>query len=110
MIKIGKYLQEQIIFLCYELQEEKEPNFYFQNIYTIDDLVNLCKLFLLYKKRNKLFKVFLNIFNNNNVKISKDVYDFSNIKLMIYIVLPDGDNSVMTLQLYRKEKTLNETF
>lgn len=98
MINIGKYLQEQIIFLCYELQEEKEPNFYFQNIYTIDDLVNLCKLFLLYKKRDKLFKVYLNIFNNNNVKISKDVCDFSNIKLMIYIVLPDGDNSVMTLQ------------
>ena len=110
MVKIGKYSHNQIIFICYELKENIEPNFFYQNIYEVEELFNLCKIFELYKKKDKLFKLFVNLFNNNSVKLSKNVTSQSLIKLMIQVLMPDGDKSIITLELSRKEKEFNETF
>lgn len=68
MIKIGKYLHCNIILLCNDFNEEIEPKFYYQSIYSIDDLIKICSVFKLYSKKDKLYKLFINIFNNNKVK------------------------------------------
>ena len=110
MIKMAKFDEDKIIFMCYELKLEKDPNFFYYNLYTQEDLVNICKVFLLIQKRDKLFKVFSNIFNNNNVKLSKDVCDKNSIKLNIKLILPDGDETNISLILYRKDRKENEAF
>ena len=110
MIKMAKYDEDKILFLCYELKLEKDPNFFYTNLYTREDLINICKVFLLIQKRDKLFKILSNIFNNNNVKLSKDVCDKNSIKLCIKLILPDGDETNIYLILYRKERKGNEAF
>ena len=110
MVKIGKYAESQIIILCYEYSEEKEPNFYYQNIYSLQDLINMSQSFILCQKRDDLFKTLANIFKNDRARISKDVLDNKTIKIIMKIILPDGDESSIILKLSRKEKIYNENF
>ena len=110
MIKMAKYCEEQIIFLCYELKLEKDPNFFYYNIYTRENLIKLSPVFLLIQKRDKLFKTFSNIFNNNNVKLSKDVCDKNKIKLSVKLTMPDGEETNIFLELRRKDRKGNEAF
>jgi len=110
VVKVGKYLDTNIILLCIESKEATEPNFYYQSVYSLDDLVARNKIFLLYKKNDKLHKLFLKIFNNKNVKVTKDTDDPNYINLIMKLIMPDGENSMIMLKLIRKEKEKDEAF
>ena len=109
MIRVAKYLEKQIILICNEVKNE-EPNFFFQAHFTIDDLIKISNIFENYKEENKLYEFFINCFDNNNVKLSKDVNENNYIKLMIKVVSADGDASNFMLQLFRKERDYNTEF
>ena len=110
VVKVGKYLDSNIILICIESKEAIEPNFYYKSIYSLDDLVTRNKIFLLYKKNDKLYKLFIKIFNNKNVKVTKDTNDSNHINLIMKLIMPDGENSMIILQLTRKEKEKDEAF
>ena len=109
MVRVAKYLDKEIILLGNEVKNE-EPNFFFQTHYNIDDLIKVSEIFNNYKEDNKLYEFFINSFDNNNVKLSKDVNENSYIKLMIKVIQPDGDNTNFMLQLFRKERDYNPEF
>ena len=110
VVKVGKHLDSNIILICIESKEAVEPNFYYKSIYSLDDLVTRNKIFLLYKKNDKLYKLFIKIFNNKNIKVTKDINEPNHINLIIKLIMPDGENSMIILQLTREEKEKDEAF
>ena len=109
MIRVAKYLEKEIILICNEVKTE-EPNFFFQAHYTLDGLIKICYIFGNYQGDEQLYEFFINSFDNNSVKLSKDVNEDSYIKLYIKAINPDGDNIFFLLQLFRKERDYNPEF
>ena len=107
LIKVGKYSYNHIIILCHELYEnDTDPEFYYSGIFSLKELSNKCSLFLLYKNRDKLYKLFLSIFTNKQVNIIKE-QGKTYIKLLVRIILPAGDAKTIMLQLFRKNRQSN---
>ena len=109
MTRVAKYLEKEIIIICNELKNE-EPNFFYQAHYSINDLIKISKIFENYKEDNKLYEFFINSFDNNNVKLTKDVNETSYINLTIKVILLDGNEINFILQLFRKERDYNTEF
>ena len=109
MIRVAKYLEKEIIIICNEIKNE-EPNFFYQAHYSIDDLIKISKIFENYKEDNKLYEFFINSFDNNNAKLTKDVNEKSYINLIIKVILFDGNDINFMLQLFRKERDYNIDF
>ena len=104
MIKIGIYLDIYIIFICYE-KSTKENELYYIGLYNNDYLIKINKIFMLYKEITDLYNCFINILiQKNKVKISKNIYDTNYINIIINIYLPEGDESYISLKLYKKHK------
>ena len=59
------------------------------------------------QKRGDLFKIITNIFKNDNSKISKNVCDNKSIKINLKIIIPDDEETPISLKLSRKEKLYN---
>ena len=110
IVKVGKHLKTNIIFLCMESKEDSDPDFYYQSIYSQEDMIKLNHIFTLYKSKDRLYKLLIKIFNNNNVKVAKDLSDQSYIKLDIKLRIPDGERPTITLFLFRRDKEKNEEF
>ena len=104
IIKIGIYLNDYIIFICYK-ETDEENEIYYIGLYNINDFSNINNIFLLYNEITDLYKCLLNIFlKENNVKISKNICDSNYMNININIYLPDGEKSYISLKLFKKEK------
>ena len=71
------------------------------------------KLYLMTKSPPKVPKKSNNnimLYKNDNEKISKNVCDNKSIKINLKIIIPDGDETSISLKSSRKEKLYNENF
>jgi len=84
MVRVAKYLQKEIILLGNEAKNDK-PNFFYQEPFAVADPIKVLNIINL-KEDNKLYTFFINNFDNNNVKLSKDVNQTSYKKLMVKVI------------------------
>jgi hypothetical protein len=63
-----KYSENHLLVFEYQFKKGIEPECFYCNLYSLEDLADVCKIFVLHKTGDKLYK-FLNIFSK--ITISK---------------------------------------
>jgi hypothetical protein len=110
LFRITKYSENQLFVFEYQYKEGIEPECFDCNLYSLEDLIEVCKIFILYKARDKLYKVFKYFFKDNNIKMFKDIGNPNYIKLFVSITMTDEDKSNLPFHLIEEEGKVMKFF
>ena len=97
-------LSSNIILEIYEL--EKIKDFFYINEFSLEELIELNKIFLMCEKINEAYEILEEIFDNkrSSIKLKED----NSLILIINVGLPSGKTKEVELPLNKKEINKNK--